>query len=149
MDKRIINERSIEKVKHLIKKSSQRPLMIYMQDDAFNRKIIEHGKFDVLVYTEKEDRKNTLRQKDSGLNKYLAREMVKNKISFGIDIEYIREKDKKEKAILIGRTIQNIKIARKVKLSLAIFGSKDNKDSKSFIMSIGASSEQAHKAIYF
>ena len=79
----MINTDKIEKAKLMIKESKERPLVLLAQDDNFNRKILEYGKFDVLLSIERGERKDSLRQVDSGFNHVLAVIAAKNKISFG------------------------------------------------------------------
>lgn len=146
----IINEPNIEKAKNLIKKAiveKEKPIIIQAQNDEFNRKILEYGKFDILLSVEAGERKDKLRQRDSGLNHVLAEIAHKNKIAIGIDLEEIEKLSGKEKATRLGRIMQNIKVCRKVKCLIKVLNYKDKKDAASFLMSLGASSGQAKEAL--
>src|SRR3989344_9560941 len=105
----MISTKNLSEAHSLIKKSKEKPIIIQAQDDDFNRKILEHGKFDILLFPDKEKRKDKLKQSDSGLNHVLAKIAAKNKISIGYDLEKIITLEKKEKAIQLSRLIQNIK----------------------------------------
>lgn len=143
----MISETNIEKVKRQIK-ASEKPIIVEAQDDNFNRKILEYGRFDVLLSPEKGQRKDSLRQRDSGLNHVLAKIAAKNHVSIGIDLIEISKLPKKEKAVRLARIKQNIPVCRKAKTNLAVIG-KDKKDSSALLISIGASTPQIKQAIYF
>lgn len=144
----MIDTENVEKAKKLIK-AEKKPIIVIAKDDDFNRKILEYGKFDVLLNVENGQRKNTLRDIDSGFNHVLASIAAKKEIALGIDIGKIRENDKKGKAEILMKIRQNIKVCRKKKVEILAFNYKDKKDAFSLLASLGASSEQAKKAIYF
>ncbi|MCX8158828.1 MAG: hypothetical protein N3D20_00845 [Candidatus Pacearchaeota archaeon] len=139
---------NIENAKNLIKKE-KKPIIIKAQDDNFNRKILEYGKFDVLLSLELGKRKDSLKQMDSGLNHVLAKIAAKNHIAIGIDINEINNLKNKEKATILGRIIQNIKICRKSKTKLKLFNYKDKRNAFSLLLSLGASTPQAKEALDF
>jgi|SRR3989344_1627273 len=142
----IINEKHIEKVKQLIR-SSDRPIIVVAQEDNFNRKIVEYGKFEMLLNIECGDRKNTLKNIDSGLNHVLAGIAAKNKVSIGIDLEDIDCLGNKEKALRLTKIRQNFRICRKKDTKIKLLNYKNNKDAFSLLLSLGASTKQAEEAI--
>jgi RNase P/RNase MRP subunit p30 len=111
--------------------------------------MIEYGKFDMIAGIEFGERKNSLKQADSGVNHYLAKTAEKNKVALGIDISQTRELNIKERAEVIERLIQNIKICRKANCKIKLLNYKDEKNAFYFLISLGASSEQAKKALAF
>ena len=145
----MISTSNIEQAKNQIKKSKEKPLIILAQNDEFNRKLLEYGKFDILLSPESGQRARTLRNIDSGLNHVLAHIAAKNKIAIGIDMEELNKLPKKEQALRLERIIQNIKICRKAKVKIALLNWKDRKDAFSFLISLGASTQQAREAILF
>jgi ribonuclease P/MRP protein subunit RPP1 len=144
----MISETNIEKTKKAIK-NSKVPIVVEAQDDNYNRKLLEYGKFDVLLSPESGSRRNTIRQIDSGLNHVLAKIATKNSVAIGIDIESISKLSKPEKAKRLAKIAQNIKICRKAKTKLAIINPVDKKDSMSLLSSLGASTQQTKQAISF
>ena len=62
----MINEKKIEKAKNKLKKSSEKPLVVLSQDDLFNRKMVEYGKFDVLLSPERKNLNDSIRKINSG-----------------------------------------------------------------------------------
>ncbi len=144
----MINENSVEKVKNEIRKASK-PIIVKAHNDEFNRKMLEYGKFDILLSPEEGNRKDSVRYVDSGLNTVLARIAKKSKTAIGIDLQEISKKDKKEKAVLLSKTIENIKICRKAKVSFFALNANDEKGAVSLLSTLGASSQQAKESIKF
>lgn len=143
----MINNQKIEEVKRLLKKE-QSPRIVMAQDDEFNRKILEHGKFDILLSIEGGTRKNKIRQEDSGLNHVLSKIAAKNNISIGIELEEIANLQSKEKASRLAKIIQNVKICRKSKTKIAI-KSKSIQTAKDFLLGLGGSTSQVKETIVF
>lgn len=143
----LIDSKDIEKARKLIKEAKSKPIIVKAQDNEFNRKILEYGKFDILLYPESGDKKDSLHHLDSGLNEILARIAEKNNTAVGVDIDEISKLGKKQKAIRLARISQNIKILRKTKAKLKAINYKDKKDAFSLLVSLGASSQQAKDAI--
>jgi len=125
-------------------------------DDAFNRRAIETLKINYLVSPEKGFKKDSLKQRDSGINHVVAKEAVKKGIGMVIDFSEISNLEGKEKALRLEKLIQNIKICRKAKCQIKIAsfginkkGVSDEKARKSFGTSLGMSSGQAVEAVRF
>jgi len=144
----LISTSDIEKAKKLIK-NSKKPVIVKAQDNEFNRKILEYGKFDILLSVEAEKKADSNRQIDSGLNHVLAAIASKNNISIGIDLKELRELSKEEKSLRLAKISQNIKICRKAGLKLILLNYKDKRTAFSFLISLGASTQQAREAISF
>src|SRR3989344_1878909 len=98
----MINTTSIEETKKLLKKE-ETPKIVLAQNDEFNRKILEHGNFDILLSPETGQRKNKIRQVDSGLNHVLAKIANKNNIAIGINLEEIKKLEPKSKAARLSK----------------------------------------------
>ena len=141
----MINTINIEEAKRLLKKE-ETPKIILSQNDEFNRKILEHGNFNILLSPETGQRKNKIRQTDSGLNHVLAKIANKSNIAIGIDLEEIKILEPKVKAERLSKIRQNIKICRKSKTKIAIKTSSII-EATIFLQSLGASSTQAKEAI--
>lgn len=130
---------------------------VFGRDNVFNRRALETLKIDFLISPEREDfdkkfkRKDTLKQRDSGLNHILARIAKEKNISIVIDFYGVKEmKDIKQKAVRLARVIQNIKICRKAKCKILIWDLSRNADKRgleSFGYSLGMSSQQVRVAV--
>ena len=143
----MINTQNIEEAKKMLKKE-QSLKVVLAQNYEFNRKILEHGHFDVLLSPESGNRKNKIRQTDSGLNHVTAKISSKNKIAIGINLEEIKNLEPKLKAERLAKIKQNIKICRKSKTLLAV---KTNHldEARSLLHNLGASTYQTKQTIVF
>lgn len=146
----MINTNNIEQAKREIKTTKEKPIIVKSQTKEFNRKILEYGKFNILLSIESStEKKDKPKQLSSGLNHVLANIATKNNIAIGIDLEEIRKLEKKEKAIILARIKQNIKICRKAKTKIKLLNYKDKGDAIFLLISLGASTQQAKEAITF
>lgn len=143
----MIDSENLEQTKKILR-NEQSPKVVLGQNDIFNRKMLEYGKFDILLSVEKGNRKNKVRQEDSGLNHILAKIASKNKIAIGIDLDEISKLEKKEKSSRLSKIIQNIKICRKFKAKIAV-KNKEIQRAKDFLYGLGASSHQIKETIVF
>jgi RNase P/RNase MRP subunit p30 len=129
----IINEKTFEKSRKKIKENSNKRIIFYGEDDQLNRKILEKEKIDILLLrlSQKKDR---MKQKESGFDHVMSEIAKKKGVSIGIDLdEIINSKEKKE---ILSRIKQNIKLASKKKLKM-IFISKNNSRTKEETRSLG------------
>lgn len=145
----MIDISNIELAKKEIKKSKSAKIIVRAQDDVFNRKILEYGKFNVLLGIESGVRKNSIRQVDSGLNHVLANIARKNHVSLGIDVRELSKLSKKEKAITLTKIKQNIKICRKAKTKFLILNYSEKRNAQDLLLSLGASTIQVKQAVSF
>lgn len=148
----MISTEKIEEARKLIQKANKenrKPIVVQARDDDFNRKILESSKFDILLSVEAGYRKDKSKQLDSGLNHVVAKIASDRGIAIGIDLNELRNLEKKEKSKRIARISQNIKLCRKANTKLAIIGCKDKKNCFALLLSLGASTQQASKTLYF
>ncbi|MBT3397563.1 hypothetical protein HOA55_03775 [archaeon] len=136
-------------IESLKQKKSNKIIAILGRDDAFNRRAIETLKINYLFSPELGDRKDTLKQRDSGLNHVLAKLAKEKGIQIVIDFDEVSKLKGKEKALRIARVIQNIKICRKAKCGIKIIGNAEEKELKSFGTSLGMSSPQTANCCNF
>ncbi|MEK6888668.1 MAG: hypothetical protein AABW80_01025 [Nanoarchaeota archaeon] len=144
----IIDTSDISKAKNLLKKEGEIKI-VKAKDEKFNRKMLEYGKFNILLSPEIDTGKTSLRKVDSGLNHVLCRLASKNNISIGIDLQQVKSLEKKQKAVVLEKIMQNIKLCRKYKVNLAICNVRDKLNANAFLLSLGASTEQVAKALTF
>ncbi len=142
----IIKAKNINEARKLIEELSKQKKRIIVEagDEDFNRKILENPKVNVLLSPELTGR-DRLKQRGSGLNEVLCRIAAKNNIKIGIDLEDLREMKGKERAVLLSRIIQNINLCKKTKTEIEFFGEYNKKDLFSFLLTLGASTNQAKK----
>jgi RNase P/RNase MRP subunit p30 len=144
----MIDTPNVEEAKRLIAKE-KKPVIVKAQDPEFNRKILEYGKFDILLSIEKSESKKSLRQIHSGFNHVLAAIAHKNNVALGIDLKELQNLPLKEQAERLSKLMQNIELCRKDKVRIVMFNSQDKRNAFNFLIALGASTAQAKEAISF
>ncbi len=146
----IIQTANINEARKIIlkvkKENPKEEIIVLAQDDEFNRKILEMKNVNMLLSPELHDRKEKLKERDSGLNEVLCNIAAKNKIKIGIKLDEITKKQPKEKAIILSRIIQNIMLCKKSGAEIKVF-SNDKRAAFSLLLTLGASTEQAKEAV--
>lgn len=140
----MISTKNLEEAKRIIK-TSNKPIIVLAQDQKFNRKIVEFGKFNVLMSPERLESSSSLKQSNSGLNEVLARIAKKNNISIGIDLDEIKKLNNEEKLSRLIKIKQNIKICQSVGTRIFV----TNKSYKDVLLSLGASTKQSKEATQY
>jgi len=140
----IINTNNLNEARKQIQqlKKQKKLVIVQAQDDKFNRKIFENPDVDIVIGLEF-DRKDKLKQRDSGLNEVLCKLAKKNDIKIAIDLNKIQRLSKQEKAIILSRIIQNIKLCKRIKTPIIIMPKQSKQDILSFFLSLKASTQQA------
>ena len=124
-------------------------VIVQAQDDIFNRKMFENKKIDIIANLEQHNKKDYMKQRDSGLNEILAKLAKKNSIKIGITLKIINSLPIKQKAILLARIKQNIKLCKRTKTQIIILDKEkfSKQEIISFFITLGASTQQAKQAI--
>jgi len=152
----VINTLNINEVRNLVDKCSlgktlekTKKIIVIAKDDEFNRKVLENKKVDVLVFSEFSEKKDKLKQRNSGLNQVLCKFARDNKIEIGIDISMMEKMSAKELSEHISRIRQNVKLCNKYKIKMILINVKEkNKhDLIAFCLSIGMSTSMAKYAV--
>ena len=121
----IINTPNLNQArKQILKLKKENPsqqIIIKAQDEEFNRKILENKGIDILLSPEIHNRKDKLKQRDSGLNEFLCKLAKENNIRIGINISDINFLPQKQKAIILSRIIQNIKLCKRTNTKIILF----------------------------
>lgn len=146
--------RTIEFIKS---KSKTIKIAIIARDEEFNRRALETLKINYLISPEYDPLKDSLKQRASGFNHVLAEIANKKNITIVVDLTRLNQiQNKKYKAIILSRIIQNIKICRKTKcpikfVTLAKNETEllDEKQIQSIGFSLGMSSQQAKTCFQF
>jgi ribonuclease P/MRP protein subunit RPP1 len=128
-------------------KTEGKEVIVLAGDPEFNRKILEIKDVNMLLSPEIHNRKEPLKERDSGLNEVLCDIAAKNNIKIGIDLDIIRKLPDEQKAKVLARLQQNIMLCKKSGTEIILFGKYDKKDAFSFLLTLGASTEQAKKAV--
>lgn len=118
------------------------------QDSEFNRKILETGKINFLIFY-KFFGNNKLKERASGLNQILCKIASKNNVIIGIDFSEISNLKEFELSDYLAKVVQNIKLCRKykVKIVFANIGKTNKRDLMAFGLSLGMSTDMAKSAV--
>ncbi len=132
------------------KNLKSKKLAVIAKDNQFNRRALETLNINYLISPEKAGQKDTLKQRESGLNHVLAKIANEKQISIIIDISYLKNLDKKKKAQALARIMQNINICKKTNTNIKITDLKNQSNPKqlqSILFSLKASSQQVKNSV--
>ncbi len=135
-NKILLTETNFSKLKDEIKKNPDKQIIFLSDSDELNRKVIEKLPIHTLLINQKQ-RKDKPKQRDSGLNQVLAKAAKKNNVVIGINLDEIIGADKKEKAEILARIKQNIKLCNKNRLNMDFISLKENKRDNYDLKSLG------------
>tara|TARA_Y100000296_G_scaffold86946_1_gene128822 strand:+ start:4560 stop:5006 length:447 start_codon:yes stop_codon:yes gene_type:complete len=122
----LIQEKTFEKARKEIRKNNNKIIIFSSNDDDLNRKVLEKEKVNILLLNQLE-RKDFMKQRNSGLNQVLAKIAKKKNVIIGIDFDEIISSDSKKKSEILARIRQNIKLCNKNKLKMKfVFTNKRN-----------------------
>ena len=141
----MITTSNLEQVRKEIDKKlrAKEQVIVQGRDIEFNRKILEIKKVNILVLNHKIG-KDKLKERDSGLNQVLCKIAKENSITLAIDFNELKEIDKKTRAKIMSRIIQNIKLIKKYKNKLIVINKPEDKLSLSALFRVlGADTKMA------
>lgn len=113
----LIEEEIFEKARKKIRESNDKEIIFSSNNDNLSRKVLEKENINILLIKQK-GRKDKQKQRDSGFNLVMAKIAKKKNVKIGIYLDEIFNSSEKEKAEIIARIIQNIKICNKNKLGM-------------------------------
>jgi len=125
-------------------------------DDALNRRAVETLRIDYLVSPERGNKRDSLKQRDSGINHVVSKMAAAKGVVIIVDLSEVMSLKGKQKALRIERIMQNVKICRKAGcgIKIASLGSskKDLVEEKGRVaigVSFGMSTRQGADAVRF
>lgn len=141
-----------DNVKDLIKQINKAKGLIIVEgcNDKINRAALENKKVDVLLGLEKGRKRDFTHYRNSGLNQVLCKLAKKNNIAIGFDFNDVL--NSKERAKVMGRMMQNVRLCRKYKVKMLIFdftGERSKQELRSFGLVLGMSPLEAKKGVSF
>lgn len=113
----LISENDFMKARKEIANNRGKEIIFQNNNDELNRKILEKEKIDVLLLSQSE-RKDPMKQRNSGFNHVLAKIAKKKNVEIGINFDEIVKSKEKRKADILGRVIQNVKLCNKNKIKM-------------------------------
>ncbi len=113
----IIYEDNFDKARKQIQENAGRKIIFSSDDDELNRKILEKEKIDILLLNQT-GRKDSHKQRTSGFNQIMAKLAKKNDVIIGINLDELIKSSEKEKAAILARIRQNVKLCNKNRLKM-------------------------------
>lgn len=116
------DEKECRKTIEFIKsKNKMIKIAVVGRDDEFNRRSLETLKINYLVSPELTSQKDNTKQRASGLNHITAKIAKDKNVVIVVAISVLNNiQNRKQRAILLSRIIQNIKICRKTKCEIKL-----------------------------
>lgn len=136
-----------KQIQKLVKEKPNEEIIVQAQSLEFNRKILENKDIDILLDPHLHNRKDNLKQRDSGLNEVLCKFAAKNNIKIGININKLKNQTLKQKAIILSRIIQNINLCKRTKTQIIFIPALKKQEALSFMQTFGASTQQSKSAL--
>lgn len=113
----IIQENNFDKARKAIQENSNKRIIFSSDDKETNRKVLEKENIEILLLNQS-GRKDFHKQRSSGFNHVMAKMAKKKGITIGINLDEIIKSSEKEKAAILARVRQNIRICNKNKLKM-------------------------------
>src|SRR3970040_1309565 len=113
----LIKEDDFLKARNEIRKNFGKEIIFTSDDDELNRKVLEKEKINTLLLS-LSSRRDKMRQRDSGFNQVLAKLAKKNSVTIGINFDEIINSSGKNRAEILSRVSQNIKLCGKNRLKM-------------------------------
>jgi len=141
MNSIIIEEDNFDRARKKIRENRGKEIIFSSYDDETSRKVLEKEAINILLIRQK-GRKDRPKQRNSGLDLVMTKLAKKKEIIIGIDYDEILDSQGKEKAEILSRIKQNVKLCNKEKLKMkfiALKNRKDEHDLKAFGLVLGMS----------
>ena len=123
----LIQESTFERARKAIRDNKGKKIIFTNNNDELNRKILEKENIDILLINQS-GRKDRQKQRDSGFNHVLAKLAKKKDVAIGINLDEIIKSKSKERAKILARIEQNIKLCNKNKLYMKFISKKKRDD---------------------
>lgn len=127
MNSLMIEEDNFDKARKKIRENKDKEIIFSSNDDETNRKVLEKEVISVLLLRQR-NRKDRQKQRNSGLDLVMAKLAKKKNIIIGIDYDEILNSQGREKAEILSRIKQNVKLCNKEKLKMKFIAVKSRKD---------------------
>lgn len=127
MNPLLIQENNFDKARKQLSNNKNRTIIFSSDNDELNRKIMEKLSIQILLINQSH-RKDFQKQRNSGFNQVFAKIAKKKKVTIGINLDEIIESKLKQKAEIISRIKQNIKLCNKNKLKMRFISFKHKRN---------------------
>lgn len=138
MERIILSPMDFNKLKNEVKKNKGKEIVFASLDDDLNRKVMEKLNVSgVLIYLD--ERKDYMKQRDSGLNEVMARIAKKNKVNIYFDFDELFNSKNRQR--VLARLRQNVELCNRTKVQIKVIIGKFERsdiDIRSLFSTIGA-----------
>jgi ribonuclease P/MRP protein subunit RPP1 len=134
-EKILIQEHDFDKARKLIQENSGKRIIFSSEGEEVSRKVLEKENIEILLLNQA-GKKDYQKQRNSGFNHVMAKLAKKKDVVIGIDLDELIKSSEKEKAEVIARIRQNIRICNKNKLKMK-FIYKNQKRNLHDLMALG------------
>jgi RNase P/RNase MRP subunit p30 len=138
MERIILTETEFNRLKLKVKENKGKEIIFSSKDDELNRKVSEKLPVSGIMVS-LEDRKDYMKQRNSGLNEVMAKILKKKALSLYFDFDEIFNSKNKER--IFARIKQDIELCSRVHVQIKFILGKvkrDKSEIKSFFASLGA-----------
>tara|TARA_Y100000310_G_scaffold193072_1_gene193030 strand:+ start:647 stop:1156 length:510 start_codon:yes stop_codon:yes gene_type:complete len=111
---------SVETKDRRVLNKQRKPVVVLGGDEDINRAAVECKNVDVLLCPERNRKGDGLHQRRSGLNQVLCKLARKNKVAIGFSFNLVLSAKGKERAKIIGRMRQNVRLCRKYQADMVL-----------------------------
>jgi RNase P/RNase MRP subunit p30 len=138
----IVSGTDFNQIRRKIRENKGKEIVFTSNDDELARKVLEKEQINILLISQA-SRKDKLKQRNSGFNQVLAKLAKKKNVTIGINLDEILSTDEEEKAEIIARIRQNVKLCNKNKLKMKFFpiGTRNQYDLKALGLVLGMPTE--------
>ena len=123
----VIKAKNFDEAKGEIRKNKGKEIIFSSDNDELNRKILEKEEINILLLNQA-GRKDKLKQKNSGLNQILAKIAKSKDVIIGINFDEIISSKDKQRAKILARIAQNIKLCGKNRIKMKFISEKNERD---------------------
>tara|TARA_Y100000310_G_C20451586_1_gene700995 strand:+ start:141 stop:650 length:510 start_codon:yes stop_codon:yes gene_type:complete len=123
----VLKIESVETKDRRVMRKLKKPVIVLGGDEGVNRSAVECKYVDVLLHPERNSLNDGLHQRRSGLNQVLCKLAKQNNISIGFSFNLVLQSKGRERARIIGRMRQNVRLCRKYKVNMKIGSFTSNK----------------------
>ena len=115
-----INElrKEINKTKDLV--------VVEAGNENLNKFLVANQKIDIIFNFEKFSGRDYFNIRNSGLNQVVCASLKKNNIKVGFSFSEVLKKENKERAVLLGKMMQNVRFCKKYKVKMIFDNFSDN-----------------------
>ena len=138
MEKILIKVDNIKQLKNQLF-YAQGFVIVDVNDEKILSAVINDKKVNMIINVENSANKDFMHARNSGLNQVLCKILKERNIVVGFSFDTVYNKEGMDRAILLGRMMQNARICRKFKVKTAVvdFQGRGEKDLNSFGTCIG------------